>query len=129
MIWICPTEHRIQLRSRNFRTRGRGPGSVKFLGSGDCFNFLSHILYVIAVRVENKIPILNVLFVHLLQLRYICVLYTQKTWPLPSPLKKNKRFGGGGLRSAGIRSILAVLDILKSWKIHTTYVSFTGPGE
>ena len=33
--------------SRNFKTGGRGPGAVEFLGSGVCFDALSNIPYFI----------------------------------------------------------------------------------
>ena len=32
--------------SRNFKTVGRVPGAVEFLGSGYCFDTHSHILYL-----------------------------------------------------------------------------------
>ena len=33
--------------SRNFKTGGRGPGAVEFVGSGVCFDAPSHIPYVL----------------------------------------------------------------------------------
>ena len=32
-----------QWRVQEFQNQGRGPGAVEFLGSGDCFDALSHI--------------------------------------------------------------------------------------
>ena len=39
---------------------GRGPGAVDILGSGDCFDAPSHIIYGFVVRVENEIHIINI---------------------------------------------------------------------
>ena len=43
----------VQCESRNFKTRGRGPGSVEFLGSEVCFDAFIHTLCFV-VREENK---------------------------------------------------------------------------
>ena len=39
--------------SRNLRTKGRGPGAVKFLRPEDYFDAPSHIPYAFVVKVEN----------------------------------------------------------------------------
>ena len=46
--------------SRNFKTGGCGPGPIELLGSGDCFDAPSHILYVFVLSVENEIHIVNI---------------------------------------------------------------------
>ena len=40
--------------------QGGGPDAVEFLGAGNCFDALSHILYVFLVKVDNKIHIVNI---------------------------------------------------------------------
>ena len=45
---------------QEFHNRGRGPGAVEFMGSGDCFDWPSHIPYCVVVRLENNIHIVNI---------------------------------------------------------------------
>ena len=56
----CPDSGGPCGRSRNFKTWGRSPGAVEFLGSGDYFDAPSHTFYVFVVRVENEIHIVNI---------------------------------------------------------------------
>ena len=48
--------------SRSFRTIGRGPAAVKFLGSGDYFDVPYHIPCVFVVSVGNKIHSVNIAY-------------------------------------------------------------------
>ena len=46
--------------SRNFKTGGRGPSAVEFLGSGYWFDAPQHKLYIRVVRLENQIHIVHI---------------------------------------------------------------------
>ena len=75
-----PLNHIYTSYSR-MRERGCNPGEVEFLGSGDCFDAPSYILYLFVVNVENKIHMVNITC--WLQLKYkhnLLILHESNIW-------------------------------------------------
>ena len=108
----------VQCESRNFKTRGRGPGAVEFLGSEVCFDAFIHTLCFV-VREENKVHIVNIVW--WLQLQYMRVIQSKFTNTNPQKISNS----GARARQAGAGSAFGIYAAL-DFEIHRAGVGGLG---